>query len=199
MRTPVYIKMDAPDQLLLSEGVCRQLEIIEYHKDVQKWRGGRKQAAEARVSEAKVPTVRVKLVQSLRLSPRQSAVVQVRVDGCGGGGPVYVEHDPHLEDETGLSTEDALLQPNEEGCARMVISNPSSYPQVAEIGTTIGEVIAAAVVEAEVLPDLNDDQSWLSEVRRVSDGEDAHQRKRKLREMVPEPRLLVRVLLCKSV
>ena len=190
MRTPVYIKMDAPDQLLLSEGVCRQLEIIEYHKDVQKWRGGRKQAAEARVSEAKVPTVRVKLVQSLWLSPRQSAVVQVRVDGCGGGGPVYVEHDPHLEDETGLSTEDALLQPNEEGCARMVISNPSSYPQVAEIGTTIGEVIAAAVVEAEVLPELNDDQSWLSEVRRVSDGEDAHQRKRKLREMMPEPRLL---------
>ena len=26
--TPVYIKMDAPDQLLLSEGVCRQLGII---------------------------------------------------------------------------------------------------------------------------------------------------------------------------
>ena len=28
MVTPVYIKMDAHDQLLLSEGVCRQLEII---------------------------------------------------------------------------------------------------------------------------------------------------------------------------
>ena len=65
MRTPVYIKMDSPDQLLLSEGVCRQLEIIKYHKDVQKWRGGRKQAAEARVSEAKVPTVRVKLALCL--------------------------------------------------------------------------------------------------------------------------------------
>ena len=36
MRTPVYIKMDAHDQLLLSEGVCRQLNIVAYHADVEK-------------------------------------------------------------------------------------------------------------------------------------------------------------------
>ena len=28
MRTPVYIKMDAADQLLLSESVCRQLSNV---------------------------------------------------------------------------------------------------------------------------------------------------------------------------
>ena len=37
MRTPIYIKMDAHDQLLLSEGVCRQLGIIQYHLRVEKW------------------------------------------------------------------------------------------------------------------------------------------------------------------
>ena len=31
MKTPVYIKVDAPEDLLLSEGVCRQLGIIKYH------------------------------------------------------------------------------------------------------------------------------------------------------------------------
>ena len=31
VRTPVYIKMDAREPLLLSEGVCRQLGIIAYH------------------------------------------------------------------------------------------------------------------------------------------------------------------------
>ena len=31
MCTPIYIKMDAHDQLLLSEGVCRQLGILSYH------------------------------------------------------------------------------------------------------------------------------------------------------------------------
>ena len=36
MRTPVYIKMDATDQLLLSEGVCRQLGVITYHPNVER-------------------------------------------------------------------------------------------------------------------------------------------------------------------
>ena len=34
MRTPVHINMDAPEQLLLAEGVCRQLKIITHHPDV---------------------------------------------------------------------------------------------------------------------------------------------------------------------
>lgn len=35
MRTPVYVKMDAKDQLLLhvSEGLCRKLGILSYHKE----------------------------------------------------------------------------------------------------------------------------------------------------------------------
>ena len=37
MCTPVYIKMDAHNQLLLSEGVCRQLGIVPYHPDVETW------------------------------------------------------------------------------------------------------------------------------------------------------------------
>ena len=34
MCTPVYIKMDAQDQLLLAEGVCQQLGIVSYHPEV---------------------------------------------------------------------------------------------------------------------------------------------------------------------
>ena len=37
LRTPIYIKMDTHDQLLLSEGVCSQLGIVEYHHNV--WPG----------------------------------------------------------------------------------------------------------------------------------------------------------------
>ena len=35
MCTPVYVKMDAHDPLLLSEGVCRQLQIITYHPSIK--------------------------------------------------------------------------------------------------------------------------------------------------------------------
>ena len=41
--TPVYIKTDAHEQLLLLEGVCRQLDILQYHPDVKVWRGWTKQ------------------------------------------------------------------------------------------------------------------------------------------------------------
>ena len=34
MRTPIYIKLDTAEQLLLSEGVCRQLGILHYHSSV---------------------------------------------------------------------------------------------------------------------------------------------------------------------
>ena len=35
LTTPVYLKRDSPDGLLLSEGVCRQLGIIKYHDEVR--------------------------------------------------------------------------------------------------------------------------------------------------------------------
>ena len=40
LNTPVYIKVDIKDQLLLSEGVCRrrQLNIVQYHSQVEEWR-----------------------------------------------------------------------------------------------------------------------------------------------------------------
>ena len=58
MRTPVYIKMDAPDELLLSEGVCRQLDIVMYHKDVCPHKGG-----EGGKGEKTIMSVQINIVQ----------------------------------------------------------------------------------------------------------------------------------------
>lgn len=49
MVTSVYIKMDARDQLLLSEGVCRQLDIIQYHSEVVEVNGLKKEEPAAHV------------------------------------------------------------------------------------------------------------------------------------------------------
>ena len=66
MRTTVYLKMDARDPLLLSEGVCHQLHIISYHPQV-----GASTCTvrvpddeESRDPTVMVPVVRVKLVES---------------------------------------------------------------------------------------------------------------------------------------
>ena len=109
MCTPIYIKADAHEQLLLSEGVCRQLGILQYHTNVEPWRGGKKRnqsttsatvpshpekstcdgskrtshtdAQDQSVEQtAGVPTVRVRLAQSLRLLPHQGASVSVEFE-----------------------------------------------------------------------------------------------------------------------
>ena len=49
MRTTVYIKMNAHDQLLLSEGVCRWLGIVSYHPSVNPGKVAKK-------TTARVPT-----------------------------------------------------------------------------------------------------------------------------------------------
>ena len=74
MKTPVYIKMDAPDQLLLSEGVCRQLGIVNYHKDVCSHSEVHK-ARRADKKEEKVKvTTHVNMVRTVHLLPHQSSL-----------------------------------------------------------------------------------------------------------------------------
>ena len=61
MKTTVYVKMDAQEQLLLSEGVCQQLGIVTYHPSIKPSKVPDKNSD----VDALVPTVRVCLVQSL--------------------------------------------------------------------------------------------------------------------------------------
>lgn len=52
MKTPMYVKIDAPEPLLLSEGVCRQLGLISYHPSLTK--GGSKTRSAPRTSPPQV-------------------------------------------------------------------------------------------------------------------------------------------------
>ena len=73
LTTTVYIKMDAIDQLLLSEGVCRQLGIVTYHPSLVTGRAPKKKGTPV------VPSIRVSLMQTVKLLPNQSAVVPVKL------------------------------------------------------------------------------------------------------------------------
>ena len=126
LNTPVYIKMDAPEQLLLSEGVCRQLGILTYHLEVQRWRGGRRPRASEK--QAKIPMVRVRSVQSVRVLPLQSTVVNVQLDGFDteyhdARKSVLLEPHVHKNQAAGLQVEDGLLQPSFEGKVQVVTTN----------------------------------------------------------------------------
>ena len=72
----LYVKLDAPDTLLLSENVCCKLKIVSYHHDVQ---AVLDHEPGQRKSKRKSKKAKIKLIQTIRLPADSSAVVQVEV------------------------------------------------------------------------------------------------------------------------
>ena len=106
MSTPIYVKMDAHEQLLLSEGVCRQLGIITYHPEVQSLPPTKLVECSPSVSKdsgglCRIPSVKVQLVKSVKLPPNHSVMVETRLVGetRSPHGPMLLEADNRLRDE----------------------------------------------------------------------------------------------------
>ena len=221
MRTPVYIKTNAHEQLLLSEGVCRQLDILRYHPDVEPWRGGKKrdqtqtrtvgpahqegssqdpveqtttgEVVEGPVMEiAEVPTVRVMLVQSLRLLPHQGASVTVQLDSDSGlqnTESMLLEPSCH---QSPVEVHDSLLKFNRDGHGQVAVYNPTGCSCFLEAGAELGEASVVTIVQpnlAEAAGDHNSQDSSPPFLKHIT-GSCAVQRKQEIKELVGEPALL---------
>jgi len=86
MNTAVYLKMDAHDDLLLSEGVCRHLGIVTYHPNVS-----RQITNQSLVLQPFARSVRVSIVSSVRLAPSKETLVSVRVESQDLNGSLLLE------------------------------------------------------------------------------------------------------------
>ena len=116
MTTPVYVKKYAHEQLLLSEGVCRQLGIISYHPEVQtsppkKENENGPSLSDNSPTPCQVPSVKVHLVQSAKLPPNHSAVVEARLVGDTefSQGPLLLEGIDGPRNEMGLQLVDEFV------------------------------------------------------------------------------------------
>ena len=98
MKTSIYVKMDGPEQLLLLEGVCRQLGIIKYNPDVKPGNATDKLSA---VGDCKIPMVRVKLVQDIRLLANQHVMAEITLqkEEVGGSCELLFESNASLARE----------------------------------------------------------------------------------------------------
>ena len=148
--TPIYIKMDAHDQLLLSEGVCSQLGILEYHKNV--WPGHELEtdvlntSGEAAVTS--VRTFRVSLSESVIIPANKSTVVPVCVESDTDikSVPLLIEGNGAMSKETGLIIERALLQPGDSGTACLKIHNVGGFTERIEEDTLLADAEETCVV-----------------------------------------------------
>ena len=215
MTTPVYLKMDAVDQLLLSEGVCSQLGMVNYHVDVHPGLPQRSETAteaatnaqtekqhEQGMVEAHVPQVRVNLLRSLSIPPRRAAVVEVQVAEWNSKQPLdllFLEGDPRVEEETGLQVEDTILSPNKDGVAKLSVWNPSGFTQTIQQGKELGIIHldcteATPGADGEVLSESGSDNEMPTSksdeeiVGRVSTNVDEDRdRKVKLLQLLEDP------------
>ena len=139
MKIVVYIKMDARDQLLLSEGVCRQLGLVMYHPNVQVWHGGKdKKPPTESKNVAIVPMVRAKLVNSVRVLPQQCSLISVKLEGNFDATKHLLLEPEDLGCD--LWMEQTLLSPLESstGKYQVVIENCTGFTQNLDGGMTLG-------------------------------------------------------------
>ena len=164
MKTPIYVKMDAREQLLLSEGVCRQLGIVAYHSRVVPGHGEDKKAVAA---EMYVPMVRVQLIQAVKMKPGESVIAKVKLVGGGVGGTGYnsiegtdmvagapkqvmlIESDRELPEKIGAQVSGTLVEVQTDGCARVMLTNKHSLTHKIEEGTDVSQAVPVDIVEAE--------------------------------------------------
>ena len=140
MKTSVYIKMDAYDQLLLSEGVCRQLGIISYHSDA--YPGKQKQKDDNKADSASstdnvynvgdgnvvVPTVRVQLVTGVKLLLQHDTKVQIQIQRDYATAETFLVEPDSLIPDLQLSIEPTVLK-LKDGTGQIVITNSTGYTQ----------------------------------------------------------------------
>ena len=105
MKTDSYVKMNAHEPLLVSDGVCRQLGIVTYHTAVDAVQ------SKAVNAESVVLTVRVQLVKikTQLARPDQSVVAEVRWKAGVLEGPMLLEANPLVVNNYNINIADILL------------------------------------------------------------------------------------------
>ena len=166
MSTPIYVKMDSSTPLLLSEGVCRQLGILSYHSSISvaKQNGDPSSTENSLTQEsanadsppevsaqASVPMVRVALVQSVKLLPRQTSQVKVQLLAVTSGGPLLVEASSELESQ-GVYIEEGLVQAGHDDNP-LLLTNRTGFTLELSSGYELGAATEVDVVSPVKIED----------------------------------------------
>ena len=193
--SPIYTKIDPHEQLLLSEGVCSQLGIVEYLQNV--WSGRKIPCAP---DTSVVVARQVQALRTTTLPAGQAVRVAVTVsdskEQCKNG-PLLLEGSC---DTSGVTIHDSLVQPDISGRVIITIQNDSGFTERLTEGSVLGQVTDVL----EVAPSDHGDSDVGAVVGQVSsdsnyDDTELQERKRQLDESfghIDLPSRLMHQLLC---
>ena len=145
MSERVYVKLDAPDALLLSENVCCKLNIVTYHPDV---RSVLPATDQSKLKKKKNKKAKISLIQTVRLPADSSALVQVEVKESTNTTYLMLELDQSWHDT--LMVNDCLIRNDGSGSAPIILFNTSLYTQVYKEGMCLGKAAKVDLIHANV-------------------------------------------------
>jgi len=153
MNTAVYLKMDAHDNLLLSEGVCRHLGIVTYHPSVS-----RQIVNQDTTPKPLARSVRVSIVNSVRLAPSKETLVRVRIDSQDLKGSLLLEPviDFAQQYNGQVQLSESLVHVDDDGCTKVLFTNTSGSTCRLEKGECVGLACEAITVSGEVTEDCGE-------------------------------------------
>ncbi len=104
-------------------------------------------------TEARVPMVRVRLLQSLQVLPRQGTCVRVGIEREQLTGPILLEPGQAVE-QAGLQIEHGIVE-LEDGHTNLFVINPTGFSQRVEQGLELGtaeevDIVLPADVEVQM-------------------------------------------------
>ena len=173
-RTTIYVKLQAPDQLLLSESVCRELGIVKYHSLVDSVESevmeGSDLRQESSNNKSENTTAKVKMIRTVRIPANHAAVVPIQVvdktDEIDETGLLLLEPNPVLGEA--LSIDNFLVQLHNGESTAITISNYSTTTHILNEGDEIGTVSRVNVVDSYATDQDLPDHSVMENVNNYS-------------------------------
>ena len=136
-----------------------------------------------------VPVIRIHLIHSVDVLPRQGTYMyaQIKLEDVSSGA-ILVEPDGSLAKTLGVMFGSSLLQPDKDGIAYLLIWNPAGFTRKLEAGELLGRAAEAIVVYPSEI-----NQPAVRTISASQDCEDVSwqrvRRQKKLRQLLGEPDL----------
>ena len=95
-----------------------------------------------------VPTVQVRLLQTVRVPPRQSVFVKTTAETKLSTTPLMFEPSDRTNQDGGAYSEDCLLEPSDDGTIKVPLTNSTATTRMIQAGEVLGQVASASVIHA---------------------------------------------------
>ena len=111
-----------------------------------------------------VPTVQVRLLQTVRVPPRQSVFVKTTAETKLSTTPLMFEPSDRTNQDGAAYSEDCLLEPSDDGIIKVPLTNSTATTRMIQAGEVLGQVASASVIHTAETGSVGCRREWTCSV-----------------------------------